>query len=240
VTLSARTARLVALVGWTATFFWLWLGGQVPRYLGSRTAWIVPVGAFALAVASAAYAQSTADAPVARQRLALREALGVAILLAPALVSLVFAHATLGSLAASNKLSARGVDLSTLASTLSKDSRKADLLTIRVADRDPEAAAVRGLVPGRPVTLTGFALGSGSADSAKPLRLARFYITCCIADAVAFDVPVYPVRRPFTYHGDHWLQVEGVLARRRRHLVVDALNVRPVREPAMPYLPFKR
>jgi uncharacterized repeat protein (TIGR03943 family) len=235
--LTARSGRLTVLVVWAAFLLWLQAADQVPRYLGPRTAWIVPVGGIALALAALGYARWTVRAPVASLALSLRESAGLAAVLAPVLVGLCMGNATLGSLAASNKLSSRGVDLSRLAGSLAKGSGKIDFLVIRGAEEDPDMARQRGIVPGTAVSLTGFVLTPAAADGA-PLRLARFYMTCCVADSVAIDVPVYPVRNGSAFPRDSWVQASGVLERRGDKLVVAGARLTPVDKPKHPYLWF--
>jgi uncharacterized repeat protein (TIGR03943 family) len=237
VTLSVRTGRLLALSAWAACLAWLQVSGQVARYLGPRTAWVVPVGALGLTLAAVLYARETVGSPVAGRGLGRREGAGLAALLAPALVVLCMADATLGSLAASNKLSSRGVDFSSLAGSLSHGGSDVDFLVIRGADEDPAVARARDITPGRPVSLTGFVLAAPGHGA--PLRLARFYITCCIADSVAIDVPVYLVHPDPGLRRDQWLTVSGVLARRGRRFVLEAATARHVRQPRKPYLLFR-
>lgn len=50
----AETAREFVVLAWAGFFTWLWLSGQMTRYLGPRTYWVVPVGAVALLAVSAA------------------------------------------------------------------------------------------------------------------------------------------------------------------------------------------
>ena len=40
-TLDTRSLRLLVLWGWTLFLLWLWLTGEVLRYLGPRTQWVV-------------------------------------------------------------------------------------------------------------------------------------------------------------------------------------------------------
>ena len=49
--MGARMARIVAVGGWTAFFWVIWLSGDAGRYLGERTLWVVPFGAVATAIA---------------------------------------------------------------------------------------------------------------------------------------------------------------------------------------------
>lgn len=158
------------------------------------------------------------------------------VVLAPAAVALCLSDATLGSLAASKKLSGRGVDFSRLADSLADGSRPVDFLAIRVADEDPTAARRRAIVPGRPVTVLGVVLREPSAGG--PVRLGRFYITCCVADSVVMDVAVYPRPGQRPARKDAWLRATGVLDRRRGHLVIAEARIAPVPRPAHPYLPF--
>lgn len=228
ISLDVRTGRIVTLGAWAAFLIWLQLADQVPRYLGSRTAWIVPVGGIALAFAAMAYAVFTVDSASARQALRRRDGFGLAAVLAPALVALCMSDATLGSLAAANKLGSRGIDVTQLAASLRKGSGKIDFVVIRGADEDPTLAKQRGIEPGAAVELTGFVYKTG-----KPLRLARFYITCCVADSVAIDVPVYGLG---AYPKDTWLNVTGFLARRDGHLVVTNAKASVTQPPKHPYL----
>ncbi len=232
IALDVRTGRIAVLGAWAAFLGWLIVDGQVPRYLGPRTAWIVPVGAATLTLAALAYARFTVASESARRPLRRREGLALAAVLAPALVALCLADATLGSLAAANKLGSRGIDASKLAGSLRSGSDKIDFLLVRGADEDPKLARQRGIEPGAAVTLKGFVYKTGA-----PLRLARFYITCCVADSVAIDVPVYGLTG--TYKRDTWLQVTGVLDKRKGHLaVVDAKATR-IGHPKHPYLVFR-
>ncbi len=235
--LTARSGRLAVLVAWTGFLAWLVLADQVPRYLGPRTAWIVPAGAVGLAVAAVAYARWTRSAPVARRALTVTETLRLSAVLAPILVGLVMSGATLGSLAAGNKLAGRGIDLTNLAGSLGRGGKPIDFLLVRGAQEDPKLARERGIEPGRAVELTGFVYRPAGGPG-RPLRLARFYITCCVADSVAIDVPVYATRDASAYRRDAWLHVSGVLASRHGELVVEGARVGRVPKPKHPYKLF--
>jgi uncharacterized repeat protein (TIGR03943 family) len=235
IVLSVRNGRIFALMGWACFLLWLQVADQVPRYLGPRTAWIVPLGAVAFALAALAQVRFTAESPSARRPLGLREAAGIAAVLAPPLVALCMADATLGSLAASNKLGDRGIDVARLADSLRDGSGPIDFLVLRVADEDPAMARRRGIKPGRAVELTGFVYKRSEAPG-RPMRLARFYMTCCVADSVAIDVPVFGAR---AFPVDTWLTVTGVLAKRDGHFVVYWAKATKIEPPKHPYLAFK-
>jgi len=211
--LDLRSARLLALVAWAGLFTWLWVSGESVRYLGPRTQWVVPVGAIGLALAAAAY--WLAGREERPSRLGAREGLGLAALLVPILAAAILAHAQLGALAASNKLSARGIDSSALARLAARDASQVGFLQLNAAGRDTELSDELGLSEGSPVELSGFVSSEGQRR--RPFELSRFYITCCVADAVPIGVHVSPgsaLRGEL--HRDDWLDVSGVLARGRR------------------------
>ena len=230
-----RTIRAIALAAWGALFGWLWLSGESVRYLGPRTQWVVPLGAIGLTLAAAAYLRATRD--TASSRPGAPEALGLVALLIPVLAAATLAHAQLGSLAASNKLSSRGIDPSALARLASRDASEVGFLQLNAAGRDEGLSRELGLSAGKPVRLVGFV--SSEASGRGPFELSRFYITCCIADAVPVGVHVDPgnVARLKAQRND-WLDVTGVLTRGHREWIVRAVRAQHVDAPSNPYLSF--
>ncbi|HEY7454933.1 MAG TPA: TIGR03943 family protein [Thermoleophilaceae bacterium] len=233
--LDLRAVRAIGLLAWGVLFAWLWTSGESVRYLGPRTQWVVPVGAVGLTVAAVGYLHATRGRPSSRARPP--ELAGLVALIVPILAAATLAHASLGSLAASNKLSSRGIDASALARLASKDARGIGFLQLNAAGRDADLSRELGLAAGKPVRLLGFV--SSRPDGERPFELSRFYITCCVADAVPVSVHVDPgaVRRP-NVERDDWLDVTGVLERGRREWIVRALRIRHADAPADPYLSF--
>jgi putative membrane protein len=229
--LDLRSIRALALVAWAGVFTWLWVSGESVRYLGPRTQWVVPVGAIGLTLAAAGYLFATrADQPA---RLGVREGLGLAGLVLPVMAAAVLANAQLGALAASNKLSSRGIDSSALARLASRDAKHVGFLQLNAAGRDDGLTRELGLAEGRSVELTGFVSKTG-----RPFTLSRFYITCCVADAVPIGVRVSAGGRGGKLERDDWVDVTGVLARGHREWIVKALQLRHVKAPSDPYLSF--
>ncbi|MEA2399924.1 MAG: putative rane protein [Thermoleophilaceae bacterium] len=229
--LDRRSIHALALVAWAGVFAWLWLTGESVRYLGPRTQWVVPVGAIGLTLAAGGYLLATrADVPA---RLSLREALGLAGLVVPVLAAAVLANAQLGALAASNKLSSRGIDSSALARLASRDAKHIGFLQLNAAGRDDGLTRELGLAEGRSVQLTGFISKTG-----RPFTLSRFYITCCVADAVPIGVRVLPRGKAAGLDRGDWIDVTGVLARGHREWIVRALELKHVQPPSDPYLSF--
>jgi putative membrane protein len=233
--LDLRSIRALGLAAWGALFGWLWLSGESVRYLGPRTQWVVPLGAIGLTLAAAGYLHTTRDMPSSRARPL--ELAGLAALLIPILAAATLAHAQLGSLAASNKLSSRGIDPSALARLASRDASSVGFLQLNAAGRDAGLSRELGLSAGKPVQLLGFV--SSKPESGRPFELSRFYITCCVADAVPVGVHISKgtVRR-LRVQRDDWLSVTGVLEHGHREWIVRAIRVEHVDAPSNPYLSF--
>jgi uncharacterized repeat protein (TIGR03943 family) len=233
--LDLRSIRAIGLAAWGALFAWLWLSGESVRYLGPRTQWVVPLGAVGLTLAAAGYLRATRDLPSGRARPL--ELAGLAALLIPILAAATLAHAQLGSLAASNKLSSRGIDPAALARLASRDASTIGFLQLNAAGRDAGLSRELGLRAGKTVQLVGFV--SSRPEGRRPFELSRFYITCCVADAVPVSVHVSQeaVRRLHVQRND-WVNVTGVLAHGDREWVVRAVRVQHVDAPSNPYLSF--
>jgi uncharacterized membrane protein YcgQ (UPF0703/DUF1980 family) len=75
---------------------------------------------------------------------------------------------------------------------------------------------------------------------AGTFELARFYIACCIADAMAVGVPIDGrALGKGKFEHDTWLQVTGPLEKRGKHFVVKADRIMRVPAPKQPYLSFR-
>jgi uncharacterized repeat protein (TIGR03943 family) len=238
VTVDARSVRALVLVAWSAFLLWLWASGEVVRYLGPRTQWIVPVGAVGLALVTYAYCRENGrrQGPVTRVRMG--EALGLAALLLPIVAGAVLANAQLGALAASKKLGQRGIDLSALANLSVRGASHPDFVQVDVAGHNPGYAKRSGLLEGRTVRLVGFVAREPSGPRRR-FQLARFYITCCVADSVPIGVTVDPATAGRSaYRKDDWLDVTASLAHRGKEYVLMARKIERVGPPKDPYLTF--
>ena len=231
----ARNARLVVVVAWAGLFLWLRATGQVARFIGPRNFWVVTFGGVALAVVAVVLFLIHPESDHRSPPLTRREAAGLAALLAPVLIVLVTSTAQLGSLAASHKLTARGIDLTKLPRP---SAQEVGFLEINIAERHPDLADRYNVSDGRRVGITGFVLGN-PAPGRGPFQLARFYITCCVADAIPLGVTVHPPPGAHTPpHKDQWLHVTGTLHHDGNAFDVDADAIRPASAPSNPYLTF--
>jgi uncharacterized repeat protein (TIGR03943 family) len=237
VTIDARALRLLTMGAWSAFLLWLWASDEVLRYLGPRTEWIVPTGGIALALATVAYARRTASA-ANPSRPAPSEIVGTVGLLLPIVFAAVLSGASLGSLAASKKLTARGVDLAALARLESGRSRTLSFIDLQAGVRDPEIARAKDIRPGRPVSLTGFVSATPSGGTTQ-FTLSRFYITCCVADSIPIGIAIQPGAGVRTHvHRDQWLTVTGAVMRAGDAFGIRALRILPIPQPKHPYLSF--
>ena len=236
-TLSLRNLRILVLGAWSAFFAYLWFSGQVLRYLGPRTAWVVTFGAITLTIATIIYAQVSARSADARRGVSVGETLGLLSLLTPIILAMMLSNVSLGALAASQKLTSRGVDLDALAETLASSAAPITFVEVKAASDNPEEASKIGLGPGQQVDLTGFVMQPAASPKA-PFQLGRFYITCCVADAIPVSVPIYPTLAHGSFSQDSWLEVKGALAQHGDKLVVDAEQIKRVPQPSHPYLPW--
>jgi uncharacterized repeat protein (TIGR03943 family) len=224
VVIDARLARVGVLLVWGGFFVLLWLTGTADRYVGARTMWIVPFGAVAL-FAAAALAARGRSTPQSLDRQA---AASLLVLLLPLVAVLLAPRAELGAWAASRK---GGILLPAVKPAPPASPQEVTLLDIRIAEGDRTFALISHIRPGLRVRLNGIVARSHGGTFA----LTRFYVSCCVADAVPVAVPV-EWRRPRA--NDEWVRVTGILQRRADRLAIVADHVQRTPQPAAPYLSF--
>lgn len=217
--MNERLLRGVVLAAWGAFFVWLLVSGEVLRYIGPRTQWVVVFGAVALAIAALGFWLTRSENAGG--------ALGVAAMLLPIVAVIVVPEPSLGSLAASRKIS--GGPVVSLQPQPLGPGDEVSFPEIEYASQSDEYAATNGIVEGFEVELTGFVTESEAGDFA----LTRFSIFCCAADVVPHSVDVDAAD---DYPSDTWLTVEGVLEERDGKLIVVATNIEEIPEPDDPYL----
>jgi uncharacterized repeat protein (TIGR03943 family) len=220
--MNERALRGVVLAAWGAFFVWLLVSGEVLRYIGPRTQWVVVFGAVSLVVAAIGFWFSRKDD-------ASGSALGVAVLLLPIVAVLVVPKPSLGSLAASRKIS--GGPVVSLQPQPLGPGDDVSFPEIEYASESQEYAATNGIVEGFEVELTGFV--THPEDGTADFALTRFSIFCCAADVVPHSVEIDADR---VYPSDTWLTVDGVLEERGGTLVIVASSIEEIPEPEDPYL----
>ena len=111
--------------------------------------------------------------------------------------------------------------------------RPLSFIDVFYASRSDAYAEAAGGQTGVRLELTGFVThGKGS----EGFRVTRFYISCCVADAVPYWVDVVPSEPSTDYPDDTWLQVQGTIGQRDVAYVLDAEDIEEVPEPDPPYL----
>lgn len=227
----SRLVGAAVLGAWSALFCFLLLTSRVGLYLGARTSWIVPVGAVLLGGASlGVFATArTRGAGVLKRR----EALVGAFLILPVVLVLASPPTTLGTFSASRKTEFSGPGLWTYWGTYDDDS-EITLFFVTAAKYWPEAAALLSRRAGSDVAFVGF-VDRGPSTPADEFVLARFVVTCCVADAALVSVRVVNVPPGQADEGD-WVAVEGQIYPMGNEIILTATSIEPVPAPEDPYL----
>lgn len=225
--------RTAILFAWASFFGWLLATGDVYRYIGPRTYWVVVFGAVALSAVAIGNLILVMKAEA--QRPARRHLLGFSAALIPLVLVLLIPRPSLGSLAASRKLSG-GVVSSAVRPPVPEAGGEIGFREIGYATESLEYANEAGLSDGYPVELTGFVSGveAGIPEGAFPLT--RFSIFCCAADVVPYTVPVRAPGSGTTYARDAWVEVQGALYLEGETWVLEAERIQEVPEPPNPYI----
>lgn len=225
-----RALRGAVLGLWSGFFAWLWLSGEMTRYLGPRTYWVIVFGAIALGLAAAGHALGLrARDP---RHLTAPDMMGAVVLLLPMALGLVLLDAQLGAQAASRKASTGGFAAASLV-PVPEPGQEISFREVHYASESEEYAVSAGIAPGVDVVLVGFVTRDDEIPTA--FSLTRFYVSCCAADAIPYSVPVSAAGDSQPSE-DQWLRVAGRLVEHQGDWVLDASSVRPVEPPKDPYL----
>ena len=230
-----RLLRAMALAAWAGFFVWLWISGEMSRYLGPRTYWVIPFGATVLAGAALMHV-ATVRSPTPRPRPSPADLVGTVLLVAPLVAVSIVPNADLGSLAASRKSTTGGVSaagqLNPQAATIIENPTFRDIAYAEESERYADAI---GVGDGTEVELLGF-VDEGEGGPEGTFELTRFYVSCCAADAIPYSVAVDPAPGAPDLDADEWAEVSGALERRGDRFVVVAESLERVAEPKEPYL----
>ena len=222
--------RGTVLAIWAGFFLWLGVSGEVTRYLGPRTYWVVWFGTSILVLAALSHAFSlrTGDSePIRRSDMA-----GAVLLLVPLVALIAVPSPDLGALAAGRKSTGLSSFAASAPSAANAVPGKLDFAEIHYASESGEYAAAIGAREGAEVELLGFVTHPKRAPQGT-FALTRFYISCCAADAIPYSVFI---RASDDHDDDVWLRVKGRLGTLGQTFVVDPTNVAVVDAPKTPYL----
>lgn len=231
-----RAVRAGALGLWSLVFAWLWLSGEMTRYLGPRTYWVAPFGAVALGVAAvvtAVPARRSAD----RSDLSTADGVRFGVLLLPLMAIVAVPGAQLGSQAAATKAPSGVLAGAAAAAPGAPASGPIGFRDIYYAGQSESYALERGLADGTGVELTGFVTHPPSLPEGS-FALTRFYVSCCAADAIPYSVPVRPPGPvvPSAYPDDQWLEIRGRLGQLDTGFTLSPHSITRVKAPDDPYL----
>lgn len=230
--MTTRVLRGSVLILWASFFTYLWISGAATRFIGPRTAWVVPFGAIVLLLTALAQIVTMRTGEDARASTG--EVLGTLVLLMPMLALLAVPDAALGSLAASRKTSGEGIaGLSSILPPEDPD-HEVSFADIHWASVSEEYALEAGIAEGLEMDLKGF-VSDTSEDGT--FTLTRFYIACCAADAVPYSVTIAPtVGEAAVFADDTWLAVSGRLERSGDEYVLVPQAIEVIETPKDPYL----
>ncbi|CAN5583034.1 hypothetical protein BH24ACT26_BH24ACT26_17120 [soil metagenome] len=229
----ADLGHAAVLLVWAGFFTWLWVSGEVTRYLGPRTFWVVPFGA--LALGAAAIGHTFAARRAAGARPGAREVAGLLVLVLPVMAVVVVPRPSLGALAASRKAPSQGtIALGSLAAPAPQRGEPVSFIDIHYANESEAYANEAGITEGTEVHLLGFVTHSETTPDGM-LELTRFYVSCCAADALPYSVVVDPAGGGDP-GDDEWLDVSGRMTNRGGTWVLVADEMERRSEPPDPYL----
>lgn len=233
-TLGSKLLRLSTLLVWSGFLTWLMISGEVYRYIGARTRWVVVFGALLLALAALAQARAVFShkAVAGPGRVSRADILGVATLLTPIAIIGIIPTPMLGSEMASRK-AGNSVSAASTFAPVPDPRGDVSFSAINYASESPEYAAALGIAPGYEVTLTGFVTHPDKGQKGT-FALTRFATFCCAADAVPYSVTVRA--RDADYPDDTWLTISGFLVNERGEFVLRSEHIIRTKEPENPYL----
>jgi putative membrane protein len=228
---SRRLLRAVVLTLWAGFFVWLRLTGELTRYLGPRTYWVVTFGGAVLAAGALVHFATVRTArPSTPVRLG--EGLGMLLLILPVLAVVMVPGADLGALAASRRNAATGIASVSAIIPEPDAEREVQFLDVHYANQSDSYAAAMGIAEGLEIQLTGFVTHPADLEAGN-FALTRFYVSCCAADAIPYSVMV---GGESDYPDDTWLKISGSLTQANGRFVLAPADVERVEKPKDPYL----
>lgn len=248
---------VLAIGTWSMMLMRYWIGGKLSLLLHPDYSWLSNVAAIVLLLLAGSqalkifksrrYAASKQGADLGHVTL-LPPSLSSAVLLGVAVFGLIYTPKAF----ASETAVARGI-ADSLTLTRSQPQRfvraeepaeRTIIDWIRLVNVYPEPDAYAG----EAVSVSGFAMHPDDWPEGY-IRVSRFVLTCCAADAYPVGLPVKLAESRFSsredspersdYPVDSWIEVEGEMTTGelsgRRQLVILPTAVTPIEEPKNPY-----
>lgn len=215
---------------WGGLFWFLQASGNWSLYLSTRTNWVIPIGAGLFTVAAIGrLASARVGTP---ERLSVKQARALGLMVVPIIVVLALPPGTLTSYAASRRGSFVQAGVSTSASDISSGA----LSFIDVAGGQTSKVGQRALSAraGEQVTFLGFVTREETTP-ADEFLLTRFIVTCCVADATIAQVRIVNAP-PGSVQQDEWVEVSGTIYPVGREVILDQSRIAAAEQPNPAYL----
>jgi uncharacterized repeat protein (TIGR03943 family) len=186
---------------------------------------VVAFGAIALGVAAVLHLRVLRGRDRELDRL---QVVGAIVMILPVALVIIVPSPNLGALAAARRNSG-GIAAFVPAPD---PNGEVSFRELDYAGESPDYAARAGISEGMPIELTGFVIHDGG------IRLTRFYVSCCAADAIPYSVRLTWRGGTITdYPDDTWLHVKGEVIKEGDEYVVYASGgIDRVTAPKDPYL----
>jgi uncharacterized repeat protein (TIGR03943 family) len=223
-------AGALVLAAWAGLFWFLWISGREAFYLSTRTDWIVPIAAVLLTAATVGRLASARV--VAPKPLAARELWIMGLMIVPVVLVLFAPVTTLGTFSAGKRAGFSGGGFAASAGDIG--SGELTLIDVAAAETSPEGERALAKRAGESVSFVGF-VSIRDDTPADEFLLARYVVTCCVADATIAEVRVVNVT-PGQFANEDWVQVTGTIFPIGREVIVDASDIAQVERPDHPYL----
>ena len=227
---SGGLAGALVLAAWAGLFWFLWISGREAFYLSTRTDWIVPIAAVLLTAATVGRLASARV--VAPKPFAARELWIMGLMVVPVVLVLFAPVTTLGTFSAGKRAGFSGAGFAASAGDIG--SGELTLIDVAAAETSPEGERALAKRAGETVDFVGF-VSIRDDTPADEFLLARYVVTCCVADATIAEVRVVNVT-PGQFANEDWVQVTGTIFPIGREVIVDASDIVGVERPDHPYL----
>ena len=226
----ARLTSALAIGLWAGLFWFVLLTGRTSLYLGSRTHWVVPIGAVILTLLLLGRLASLRAEHV--EPIRPRDSWTLAVIALPVVILMSIPATSLGAFAVSRRASLASGGFASGEAIPSTG----DLSLVNVGSALINRDSMRSLVAraGSTSSFTGF-VDREPGEPANEFLLSRFLISCCIADALSIQVRVVNAP-PGELKADDWVRATGKLYPLGREVILDASAVEKVSKPKHPYL----
>lgn len=229
--------KVLILFGLAAYFAYIISTGNVTNYVNERFSWlsVVAMLLFAgLGIASIISIRQHNTSPAGPGMVSEPSWPVLLIVAGPLLLGTLIPSQPLGAEAINGNLSTSGATIGG-ANTFVRDPLDRNILDwLRVFNDEPSPAALNGT----PADVTGFVYREPGLQEDQ-FMVARFAVSCCVADASAFALPVIWADAPDLPEGQ-WVRVQGAfeagMFREDNVPILIPATVELVEQPEHPYL----